>query len=224
MLDPAAHCPGASYCCWELLGHKNASAHALLTQSCFEGCQKSVGENILYHPKIPLKKSLFFFEGDNLPSCLALLFWFLATICWTTVYAAFPVPLWEEFYQGHWEDWSSLDQAYDVGAPSRFLTPSGLWLFQVVSCLVSTFCSRQEAADSLLCDRWSSLRWVLHSSAALQALLDQGKGHCLIQQSIAIYSFRSSLRTVKTRQRREALGRKEDGERKIRKEGRVLHK
>lgn len=145
--------------------------------------------------KYPSKR-VSFFEGDNLPSCLALLFWFLGTICWTTVYAAIPVPLCAEFYQGHWEGWSSLGQAYDVGTPSRFLIPSDLWLFQVVSCLVSTFCSGQEAADSLLCDRWSSLTWVLRSSAALQALWDQGKGHCLIQQSITICSFRSSLRSV----------------------------
>lgn len=68
-------------------------------------------------------KVVSFFEGDNLPSCLALLFWFLGAICWTTVYAAIPVTLWVQFYQGHWEGWSSLGQAYDVGAPSRFLIP-----------------------------------------------------------------------------------------------------
>lgn len=36
--------------------------------------------------------------------------------------------------------------------------PSGLWLCQVISCLVSLFSSRQEAAASLLCDVWPSWR------------------------------------------------------------------
>lgn len=78
MLDPAAHCPGASYSCWELLGHRNASAHALLTQSCFKGCQKSVGKNILYHPKIPFKKSLFFWrrQPPQLPCIAILVSWY----------------------------------------------------------------------------------------------------------------------------------------------------
>lgn len=44
---------------------------------------------------------------------------------------------------------------------------SGLWLCQVIYCLGSIFSSRQEAADSLLCDGWLSLKWVLSSSAVL---------------------------------------------------------
>lgn len=125
MLDPAAHCLGASYSCWELLGQEFFSpcpTYIVLLWRLPEICWQKHS----LPPKNTLQKEsffFFFFEGDNLPSCLALLFWFLGTICSTTVYAAIPVTLWVQFYQGHWEGWSSLGQAYDVGAPSRFLIP-----------------------------------------------------------------------------------------------------
>lgn len=61
-----------------------------------------------------------FFEGDNLPSCLTLLFWFLGTNGCTTVYAAIPVTLWVWFQQGQQR---SLGWAGDVGSPSEFLIP-----------------------------------------------------------------------------------------------------
>lgn len=181
MLDPAAHCPGTSYSCWELLGHKNASAHALLTQSCFKGCQKSVGKNILYHPKIPFKKSLVFWRRQP-PQllCIAILVsWYHllnnCVCCYSChlVSTVLPGPL-----GGLEFSWPGIWCRSTFTVPH---SPSGLWPFQVVSCLVSTFCSRQDAADSLLCDRWSSLGWVLCSSAVLQALWDQGKGHYLIK-------------------------------------------
>lgn len=160
MLDPAAHCLGASYSCWELLGQEFFSpcpTYIVLLWRLTEICWQKHS----LPPKNTLQKESFFFffwrrQPPQLPCIAILVSWYHllnnCVCCYSChpVSAVLPGPL-----RGLEFSWPGIWCRSTFTVPH---SPSGLWLFQVVSCLVSTFCSRQEAADSLLCDRWSSLR------------------------------------------------------------------